>query len=91
MPLNLTQTTQGTLRYLTGNFEVPDQQASFDAWMAGLFEGKRVSQPVTSLSSLQDLSLSSEQVEALSVSNARQRGVISETSEETFAAFSYLK
>ena len=73
------------------DFELPDQQALFDAFMDGL--SKESDTDFRGLSSLlatlPDPSLSHAEVEAMSITDARELGLIPEASDETLQAFSY--
>ena len=72
------------------DLELPDQQDLIDAFMAGLCkESQHDCRGLSALlSKLPDPSLSHGQVEAMPVTEARERGLIPEASEDTLRAFS---
>jgi hypothetical protein len=77
----------------TADFELPDQQTLIDAFTAGL--SKESQHDFRSLSALlatlpdPSPSLSHGHVEAIPVTEARERGLIPEASDETLQAFSF--
>ncbi len=72
------------------DLELPDQQDLIDAFMAGLCkESQHDCRGLSALlSTLPDPSLSHGQVEAMPVTEARERGLIPEANEDTLQAFS---
>ena len=73
----------------TADFELPDQQTLIDAFTAGL--SKESQHDFRSLSTLLATlpDPSHGHVEAISVAEARARGLIPEASDETLQAFSF--
>jgi hypothetical protein len=75
----------------TADFELPDQQALLDVFTAGLCKESQhdFRSLSTLLATLPDPSLSHGHVEAIPVTEARERGLIPEASDETLQAFSF--
>jgi hypothetical protein len=76
--------------YDAADFDLPDQQALIDAFMAGLSKESQYDFRGLSalLATLPDPSLSHGLVEALSVTEAREKSLIPQASDETLQAFS---